>query len=99
MLSDLQILKELHPFIESGNWFTSESLKKTLYFNEPKVGFTIYSRLSNHLIVLYTNGYLERKDRKKIFFKKRGISFRGKYVYKLKTRYQSLPKNQLKLTL
>ena len=99
MLSDLQILKELHPFIDSGNWFTSESLKKTKWFNQQKVGHAIYSRLSNHLIVLYTNGYLERGERKKIYFKKRGISFRGKYVYKLKTRYQSLPKNQLKLPL
>jgi hypothetical protein len=96
----LQLLKEIHPFIKNGDWFTSESLRKRKYFSRSNIPYKIYSRLSGTLVILYRNGYLERKERKRIFFnKQRGISFKGKYVYRLKPKYQSLPKNRLKLKL
>ena len=99
-MTHLQILKILHPFIKEGNWFTSDSLRKDRYFNEERIGFQVYNKLSATLVLLYTNGYLERKERKRIYFSKtRKVSFKGKYAYKLNMKYQSLPENQLKLKL
>ena len=98
-MSNLQKLTAIHPFIKDGKWFTSDSLKKERYFTEERITTQVYNRLSGTLLVLYTNGYLERTNRKRIYFNKKGVSFQGKYAYRLKVKYQSLPKNQLKLKL
>ena len=73
-----QILK---PFMENGEWYTSERIS-----NKERKG-DILLNISNSLATLYQKGYLERKEKKRIYFKdpiNRTKKYGGKWAYRIK---------------